>query len=84
MGKEDWRQKVRIQKAEVRRQEAGGRRQKAGGRSHGVAANAKRRTVNGEPCCDEPGALAGRFSGGRPLRRRRETSNPLDKLLFSI
>jgi hypothetical protein len=23
-------------------------------------------------CCDEPMAIAGRFPGGRPLRRRRE------------
>jgi hypothetical protein len=42
MGKEDWRQKVRIQKAEVRRQEAGGRRQEA-------EVTELPRTPNGEP-----------------------------------
>jgi hypothetical protein len=40
--------------------------------------------VNGEPGCDEPRALAGRFSGGRPPPSAPEISNALDKLLFSI
>jgi hypothetical protein len=42
MGKEDWRQKVRIQKAEVRRQKSGGRRQEA-------EVTELPRTPNGEP-----------------------------------
>src|SRR5690348_2278277 len=48
-----WPSEYRIQNTEYRIQKTG------------AAPNAKRRTANGERCCDEWMAIAGRFAGGR-------------------